>query len=162
VQYAKYNIRSEEIGSCARGDLSPLRAASIECGPRWRAIFHRSARLIDEITGYPLAVRLPRGGLALRIKAGQGHTILVIYGLGYAAVCLVFALLYVRAYRRRAALGLDPDPGVAYPGDHSGERHSDGDRPRLGEHRLGGGERRAGTPGFVYVAVAPALTAKGM
>jgi uncharacterized membrane protein len=38
----------------------------------------------------------------------QLATIFTIYGLGYAAVFTLFALLYFHAWRRRAALGLTP------------------------------------------------------
>lgn len=39
--------------------------------------------------------------------AGQGRTLLVIYGAGYSAVFLVLALLYLHAWRKRSQLALD-------------------------------------------------------
>jgi uncharacterized membrane protein len=43
-----------------------------------------------------------------RIEAGDARTLFVIYGCGYAAVFLVFALLYVHAWRKREELMLTP------------------------------------------------------
>lgn len=45
-----------------------------------------------------------RGGA--RIEAGDARTLFVIYGCGYAAVFLVFALLYVHAWKKREELVL--------------------------------------------------------
>ncbi len=42
------------------------------------------------------------------IEARDGRTLMLIYGAGYAAVCLVFVLLYLHALRKRADLALDP------------------------------------------------------
>jgi len=41
------------------------------------------------------------------IRAAQAPLLLVIYGAGFLAVQLVFALLYAHAYRQRRALALD-------------------------------------------------------
>jgi uncharacterized membrane protein len=56
---------------------------------------------------YPLKflfnITLRGGG---RIEAGDARILFVIYGCGYAAVFLVFALLYVHAWRKREELVL--------------------------------------------------------
>jgi len=44
---------------------------------------------------------------AATIREAQVPLLMAIYGAGYLAVQLVFALLYAHAYRRRRALGLD-------------------------------------------------------
>jgi len=41
------------------------------------------------------------------VRAEQVPTMLAVYGAGFAAVFLIFALLYWHAYRRRAALDLN-------------------------------------------------------
>jgi hypothetical protein len=41
------------------------------------------------------------------IKDGDAASLMIIYGLGFAAVFLIFALMYVNAYRRRVTLGLN-------------------------------------------------------
>jgi uncharacterized membrane protein len=57
---------------------------------------------------YPLkflfVTMLNSGG---RIEAQEARTLLIIYGAGYAAVFLIFALLYLHAWRRREELALD-------------------------------------------------------
>lgn len=47
-----------------------------------------------------------RGGT--RIGAGDARTLFLIYGCGYASVFLVFALLYLHAWRKREELALTP------------------------------------------------------
>lgn len=42
----------------------------------------------------------------VRIEAGDARTLFVIYGCGYAAVFLVFALLYLHAWKKREELAL--------------------------------------------------------
>ena len=44
---------------------------------------------------------------ASAIESGQIPTLLTIFGVGYAAIFLIFALLYYHAYRRRAELELN-------------------------------------------------------
>jgi hypothetical protein len=41
------------------------------------------------------------------IKDGDAASLMIIYGLGFAAVFLIFALMYVNAYRKRATLELN-------------------------------------------------------
>lgn len=52
-------------------------------------------------------VRLPSGEMVYPVQIDQGDTMMIIYGLGFVAVFLIFALLYWHAYRRRAAMGLN-------------------------------------------------------
>lgn len=58
---------------------------------------------------YPLkflfASMFTNGG---RIEALEARTLFIIYGGGYAAIFLVFALLYLHAWRRRDELALNP------------------------------------------------------
>ncbi|MGI8589347.1 MAG: TMEM175 family protein [Chloroflexia bacterium] len=60
--------------------------------------------LVGQIFEGDAAFRLPDGTLV--IQPGQGSTLLIIYGAGFVAVFLVFALLYYHAYRKRDELGL--------------------------------------------------------
>jgi uncharacterized membrane protein len=55
---------------------------------------------------------LPHDAQAAVLTPGELANIFTIYGLGYASVFVLFALLYHHAWRRRAALGLEP--GEAY------------------------------------------------
>ena len=53
-----------------------------------------------------LVLGFPAGG-ATPIKGHQIPTLLAIFGAGYAAIFLIFALLYYHAYRKRAELDLN-------------------------------------------------------
>ena len=57
--------------------------------------------------GFGLEVRRPGGETEPMIEVSQVTLLMRIYGLGFVAVFLVFALLYRHAYGRRAELGLD-------------------------------------------------------
>jgi uncharacterized membrane protein len=57
--------------------------------------------------GLNLSVRRPDGSLVAPIQPGQEPAMMIIFGMGYAAVFIVFALLHVHALRRARQLGLD-------------------------------------------------------
>jgi len=63
--------------------------------------------LVNQLFGFGTEVVLPNGATEPMIAAEQGPLLLIIYGAGYVAVLLVFALLYHHAYRNRAALELN-------------------------------------------------------
>jgi uncharacterized membrane protein len=63
--------------------------------------------LFDQITGHTLVHEA--GGKTLQwVQPEQAPRLMVIYGIGYAAVFLIFDLLYVHALRRREQLELTP------------------------------------------------------
>lgn len=64
--------------------------------------------VIDQATGRGELVTLANGTTIPRIEEGQSPILLAIYGLGYLAIALIFAILHLHAYRQRAALGLTP------------------------------------------------------
>ena len=94
-------------------------------------------------------------------NATQASSLLIIFGLGYMAVALVFALLYLHAYRRRAELELN-------------ELEVFDTRESIGSQllnigvgvvslfivALGGGNFLAGA-GLVYVLIGPLQTIHG-
>lgn len=63
--------------------------------------------LTSQLLGLGAEVRLPDGRVEAMIDRAQVRDLMVVYGLGFVAVFLVFALLYRHAYRRRAELELD-------------------------------------------------------
>ncbi len=64
--------------------------------------------LISLFTGGHGQVRLPGGVEGMMVEnMGQVSVLMIIFGAGYMAVFGVFALLYLHAYRRREALGLN-------------------------------------------------------
>lgn len=116
--------------------------------------------LIDQLLGRETTVASP-GGPIERIREEQAPTLMVIYGAGFLAVNLVFALLYAHAWRRRGALELDESEAL-------------GTRESIERHLLFagvaaisiaiaviGGPDATGLAGFSYFLIAPAMTAHG-
>jgi uncharacterized membrane protein len=62
--------------------------------------------LVNALFGFK-AIAQPGAAPAAPIEQGQIPALLTIFGLGYAAIFLIFALLYHHAYRKRAQLGLN-------------------------------------------------------
>jgi hypothetical protein len=63
--------------------------------------------VVDQLLGYDTTVGSSTSAVVEEIEAGQWPLLMVIFGAGFVAVQLVFALLYLRAYVLRDALGLD-------------------------------------------------------
>lgn len=64
--------------------------------------------LVDQVTHQSLTVIGASGRPEPVIEAAQAPLLMQIYGLGYVAIFVVFALLYRHAYRLRATLQLSP------------------------------------------------------
>src|SRR6266404_7036039 len=60
--------------------------------------------LVNELMGIHPEIKLPDGTVEPMINPEQSGTLIIIYGLGFVAVFLMFTLLYAHAYRRRAKL----------------------------------------------------------
>lgn len=64
--------------------------------------------LISMFTGHRAEVRLPNGTMGTMVEnAEQVGTLMLIFGVGYVAVFIVFVLLYWHAYRLRELLALN-------------------------------------------------------
>jgi uncharacterized membrane protein len=63
--------------------------------------------VVDQLLGYDTTVGSSTSAVVEEIEPGQFPLLMVIFGAGFMAVQLVFALLYLRAYLLRDALGLD-------------------------------------------------------
>ena len=64
--------------------------------------------LVDRFTGGHGEVRLPNGNIEAMIETDdQMRTLMIIFGVGYFAVFLVFVLLHLHAYRKRNELELN-------------------------------------------------------
>jgi len=63
--------------------------------------------LADQFLGFGDKTRLPGGGTVEMIEPSQIPFLMMIYGLGFVAVQLVFVLFYWRAYSLRDTLALD-------------------------------------------------------
>ena len=63
--------------------------------------------LMDELLGFSTQVGNSTGDVVETIRAGQWSPLLVLFGVGFVVVQLVFFLLYWRAYALRGMLELD-------------------------------------------------------
>src|SRR5215204_6607887 len=63
--------------------------------------------IVNALLGLGTKVETSAGNFEPMVRAGQVPTMLIVYGAGFAAVFAIFALLYLHAYRRRAALELN-------------------------------------------------------
>jgi uncharacterized membrane protein len=63
--------------------------------------------ILNAILGLGTTVQTVGGHVEPVVRDGQIPTMMAIYGLGFAAVFAIFALLYLHAYRRRVALELN-------------------------------------------------------
>jgi hypothetical protein len=63
--------------------------------------------LVLTSTGDPMAL-MPDGKMGLVIRFAQSEWLIFIFGIGFAAVYGIFALLYLRAFRLRDTLALNP------------------------------------------------------
>ncbi|HEX6746355.1 MAG TPA: TMEM175 family protein [Longimicrobium sp.] len=64
--------------------------------------------VVGQLMGLGSVARLPDGRVVEVFTArGQGASMMLVFGAGYVAVFLLFALMYGHAYRRRDALELD-------------------------------------------------------
>jgi hypothetical protein len=62
--------------------------------------------IVNAFIGVGTSVKTAAGQAEPVVRAEQIPTMLLIYGLGFAAVFAIFALLYLHAYRRRGELNL--------------------------------------------------------
>ena len=62
--------------------------------------------IVNALLGLGTTVQTAAGHVEPVVRAEQVPTMLAVYGAGFAAVFAIFALLYLHAYRRRAALAL--------------------------------------------------------
>jgi hypothetical protein len=62
---------------------------------------------VNQFTGVPTGFVGPDGVRVAAVRREQVPLMMSIFGLGFAAVFAVFALLYHHAYRKRRALGLN-------------------------------------------------------
>lgn len=63
--------------------------------------------VVNSFLGMGRTVQAASGAVEPVVRPDQIPLMFVVYGLGFAAVFAIFSLLYLHAYRRRAALGLD-------------------------------------------------------
>lgn len=62
--------------------------------------------LVNGFTGGPTTITLPGGGVEAVVEPSKAANLMVLYGLGYVAIFVIFFFLYLHAYRRRRFLAL--------------------------------------------------------
>lgn len=118
--------------------------------------------VVDQLMGRGEMVTLGNGTRALRIEPHQSPNLLVIYGAGYLAVSVTFAILYTYAYRDRAKLELNqPETMQTWA---SLERHllMGGIGLLSIVIALLGGESAGSVAGFTYFLLGPVLLFHGI
>ena len=117
--------------------------------------------LTNALMTFDMRVRLPSGEMIYPVAREQAGTMMLVFGVGYVAVFTVFALLYVRAYRRRAELELN----ALEVFDTRVEIESLLLQIAIGLLSISiaalGGWRLAGPSGWVYGLIGPVLTVHG-
>ncbi|MBV8857667.1 MAG: DUF1211 domain-containing protein [Acidobacteria bacterium] len=63
--------------------------------------------IVNALLGLGTTVQTAAGRVEPVVRGEQVPTMLAVYGAGFAAVFAIFSLLYLHAYRRRGALGLN-------------------------------------------------------
>lgn len=63
--------------------------------------------IVNALLGLGTKVETSAGNFEPVVRGEQIPLMLVVYGAGFAAVFVIFALLYLHAYRKRGALGLN-------------------------------------------------------
>jgi uncharacterized membrane protein len=117
--------------------------------------------LTNILLTFDMRVRLPGGEMIYPVAREQAGTMMIVFGVGYVAVFVVFALLYLRAYRKRAELELN----ALEVFDTRTEIESLLLQIAIGVVSLAfaviGGWRFAGPSGWVYGLIGPVLTVHG-
>ncbi len=118
--------------------------------------------LVNLIMGVDTRVRLPTGEVVEAVAGNQMGMMMIVFSIGYVAVFLVFTLLYLRAYAKRAELELNPLEVL----DTQTEFRENLLHVAIGLFSIGlasGGTRGyAALAGFCYFLIGPVLTIHGL
>ncbi|HYG10721.1 MAG TPA: TMEM175 family protein [Pyrinomonadaceae bacterium] len=118
--------------------------------------------LVNMMLGVDNRVRLPTGDLVLPVANDQMGQMMVVFSIGYVAVFLVFALLYLRAYTKRAELELNPLEVL----DTRTELAENILHVCVGLLSIGlasrGSRGFVALAGFIYMLIGPVMTINGM
>jgi hypothetical protein len=117
--------------------------------------------LVRMIAGRDMRVAMPDGTLHPAIERGEGVPLMVIYGAGYAAIFLLFWLLYRHAHARRDSLGLDAVEAFLTRAFGRAHLLNAGVGCLSILIVLVGGDRFSGVAGWTYALVGPLLAFHG-
>jgi uncharacterized membrane protein YciS (DUF1049 family) len=118
--------------------------------------------LVNMMLGADNRVRLPTGELVAAVERSQMGKMMIVFSIGYVAVFAVFALLYRRAYAKRAELELNPLEVL----DTRTEMAENILHVCIGLLSIGlasrGTSAYVALAGFIYVLVGPVMTINGL
>jgi uncharacterized membrane protein len=117
--------------------------------------------LMDQLLGFSTQVGSSTGDVVETIRAGQWPLLLVLFGVGFVVVQLVFFLLYWRAYALREMLKLDAYEASRTRQEIQGYLLLAGVGLSSIAIALLGGEEATSWAGWVYLLGWPLLTMHG-
>ena len=117
--------------------------------------------LIDELLGYSTQVGSSAGAVVETIRAGQWPLLVVLFGVGFVVVQLVFFLLYWRAYTLREVLKLDAYEASITRQEIQGYLLLAGVGLTSIAIALLGGKEANSLAGWVYLLIWPLMTING-
>jgi uncharacterized membrane protein len=117
--------------------------------------------LMDELLGISTQVGSSTGDVVETIRAGQWPLLIVLFGVGFVVVQLVFFLLYWRAYALRDLLELDAYETSITRQEIQGDLLLAGVGLTSIAVALLGGEEASPLAGWVYLLIWPVMTIHG-
>ena len=117
--------------------------------------------LMDELLGFSTQVGSSTGATVEEIKPGQWPLLVVLFGVGFVVVQLVFFLLYWRAYALRGMLELDAYEASITRQEIQGYLLLAGVGLASIAIALLGGEEASSWAGWVYLLTWPLMTIHG-
>jgi uncharacterized membrane protein len=117
--------------------------------------------LMDELLGFSTQVGPSTGDVVETIEPGQWPLLLVLFGVGFVVVQLVFFLLYWRAYALREMLELDAYEASITRQEIQGYLLLAGVGLASIAVALLGGEEASAWAGWVYLLIWPLMTING-
>ena len=117
--------------------------------------------LVEQLLGFSTQVGSSTGDIVETIRAGQWPLLLVLFGVGFVVVQLVFSLLYWRAYALREMLKLDAYEASRTRQEIQGYLLLAGVGLSSIAIALLGGEEAISLAGWVYLLSWPLMTIHG-
>jgi uncharacterized membrane protein len=117
--------------------------------------------LTDQLLGFSTQVGPSTGDVVETIRAGQWPLLMVLFGVGFVVVQLVFLLLYWRAYALRDMLKLDPYEASITRQEIQSRLLLAGVGLTSVAVALLGGEETISLAGWVYLLIWPLMTIHG-
>jgi Sec-independent protein secretion pathway component TatC len=118
--------------------------------------------LVKQFTGAELTVHLPSGISAPIIESGDVRVLMAIYSTGYIAVFLIFAFMFIHAYRKQRELELSEIEKYDTRSSIQAELINVGVGVSSLLLLVVGGRYGASLAGWIYITLGPIFTVHGM